>query len=236
MSGLEIEKIPSGATGFGLVRFSTKRQADGDSYRRQTSSVEKFCAQEGLPLDDMLHKTKDIRDLGMSGFTGKHVIKGPLKKFFAGIDAKIVKPGDVLIVSEWSRLTRQVPIGKDEANPGALDLVIRLLRAGIGIKDLQDGAYYTLKSYNARIDQQVGLQMKISMAYSYSANLQHNVKAAWEGRRQKLAAGTAKATKQAPRRLTVTPEGGFLHVIRDHEGVPDQWVDPGDDAKKKQML
>src|SRR5580704_18437092 len=140
-------EFPAGATGHALIRFSGRRQADGDSFRRQDTAAASFCRQKSLPLDTSLYEA-DIRKLGISAFTGSDVVKGPLRKFLAGIEDGRVKRGDVLLVSEWNRLTRQVPLGHDEKNPGALDLVRTLFRAGIGIVDLQDGAYYTLHRYN----------------------------------------------------------------------------------------
>jgi DNA invertase Pin-like site-specific DNA recombinase len=93
----------------------------------------------------------------MSALSGEHVVKGPLRKFIAGIEKRTVRPGSLLLVGEWNRLTRQI-------SSDALKLSICLMEHGIGIVDLQDEAYYTLDRYNADIGLQLSLQLKISMA------------------------------------------------------------------------
>src|SRR5207237_6285992 len=77
----------------------------------QVTAAEGFVREEGIVLDISLHEA-DIRKLGISGFSGKHVIKGPIRRFIAGIENGTVKPGkSLLLVSEWNRLTRQVSAG-----------------------------------------------------------------------------------------------------------------------------
>lgn len=196
-----------GMIGYSLVRFSTKKQADGTSFWRQVTAAETFCRHNEIILDKSLHDD-DIRKLGMSGLSGAHVVKGPLKKFVAGIDNGTVKPGtSLLLVSEWNRLTRQVP-------SDALKLVIGLMERGIGIVDLQDGAYYTLDRYNADMGLSIGLQVKISAANQYSIGLKHNLTAAWARRREKVRAGEAKATNACPEWLRVGEDGNH-HPIGD---------------------
>ena len=202
--------FPSDFIGYSLVRFSRKEQADGDSYRRQVTAAETFCREEQIFLDMSLHEA-DIRKLGMSGFTGSHVIKGPIRKFLAGIGDGIVKPGkSLLLVSEWNRLTRQI-------SSDALRLTLDLMERGVGIVDLQDRAYYTLDRYNADMGLQLSLQIKISMAHQYSKNIQHNLKASWEGKRQAIMAGRGKPTRCSPGWLTVREDGTWNAIERPRE-------------------
>jgi DNA invertase Pin-like site-specific DNA recombinase len=193
-----------------LVRFSTVKQADGDSFRRQVEAAETFALQEGIPLDRMLHET-DIRKHGMSAFSGEHIIKGPLKKFLQGIEDGIVKPGKAaLLLSEWNRLTRQI-------SSDAVTFAIDLMRKGIGIIDLQDRAYYTLDRYNNDTGVQLGLHLKISMAHQYSKNLSHNLTAAWQGRRKAMRNGNGKPTNACTEWLRVGADGEF-------EAIPEREV------------
>jgi DNA invertase Pin-like site-specific DNA recombinase len=198
--------FPPDMVGFSLIRFSNRRQADGDSYRRQVAAAEGFAREEGIVLDISLHEA-DIRKLGISGFSGKHVIKGPIRRFIAGIENGTVKPGkSLLLVSEWNRLTRQV-------SSDALKLTIDFMERGIGIVDLQDRSYYTLDRYNEDLGLQMSLQVKISMAHQYSKNLSHFLTAKWEARRQAAMAGTAKANNACPGWLKAVD--GKFHVIQD---------------------
>jgi hypothetical protein len=128
----------------------------------------------------------------MSALSGEHVVKGPLRKFIAGIEKRTVRPGSLLLVGEWNRLTRQI-------SSDALKLSICLMEHGIGIVDLQDEAYYTLDRYNADIGLQLSLQLKISMAHQYSANLRHNLNAKWVARREAMLVDpTAHASNACP--------------------------------------
>jgi DNA invertase Pin-like site-specific DNA recombinase len=197
---------------YGLVRFSTTKQADGDSYRRQDTAAEAFSREEGMPYDKSLHEA-DIRKLGMSAFSGSHIFKGPIRKFIAGIENGTVKPGKaVLLVSEWNRLTRQV-------SSDALKFVIGLMEMGIGIIDLQDRAYYTLERYNADTGLQLGLSLKISMSHQYSKNLSHNLKAAWEGRRKAARDGKAKPTNACPEWLRAGDDDGDGKLVGSERGL-----------------
>lgn len=218
--------FPAETVAYSLVRFSTKKQADGNSFQRQVTAAEHFCATQNLTLDRSLHES-DIRKLGMSGLSGRHVIKGPMRRFFAGIDNGTVKPGALLVVSEWNRLTRQVA-------SDALKLVIGMLEKNIGIVDLQDGAYYTLARYNEDVGLQVGLSIKISTAHAYSANLRHNLKSACKARREAVRAGTAKATNQCPEWLRAV-EGKF-EIIPDRVAIIKQIIAMRHDGLGKQAI
>jgi len=223
--------FPPDMIGYSLVRFSTKKQADGDSYRRQLAAAEDFSRDEGIPLDMSLHEA-DIRKLGISAFSEAHVVKGPLRKFIAGMESGTVKPGkSLLLVSEWNRLTRQVA-------SDALKLTIWLMESGIGIVDLQDRNYYTLERYNADTGMQIMLQAKISMAHQYSQNLRHNLKAKWVARRQAIEAGKGKPTNASPEWLTVRDDGTWNAIERPREPTPDDprttelWAVPVDDRTR----
>jgi DNA invertase Pin-like site-specific DNA recombinase len=224
--------FPPDVTGYSLVRFSRKQQADGDSYRRQVAAAETFCREERIRLDVSLHEA-DIRKLGISAFTGRHVVKGPIRKFLAGIENGIVKEGkSLLLVSEWNRLTRQI-------SSDALKLTLDLMERGIGIIDLQDRSYYMLDRYNADVGLQLSLQLKISMAHQYSKNIQHNLKAAWEGKREAIAAGRGKPTKASPAWLTVREDGTWNAVERPREPTPNDsrtselWAIPVDERTRQ---
>ena len=192
----------NGTIFYSLIRFSTKKQADGTSFRRQVEAAEEFALHEGIRLDRSLHET-DIRKLGMSAFSGQHIIKGPLCKFIQGIADGVVKPGlAILVLSEWNRLTRQM-------SSDAQKFVIWLMEQGIGIIDLQDNSYYTLDRFNNDPGLQSSLQTKITMANLYSRNLRHNCLAAWKIRRKEIRAGNGKPTNACPEFLEVGDDGEF---------------------------
>ncbi|MDZ8759649.1 recombinase family protein [Escherichia coli] len=85
------------------IRFSSEKQAKGDSLRRQSKMVTDWLkAHPEYYLDQDL----SFRDLGVSGFTGKH-LKGGLGDFLTAIEKGLVKAGDTLLIESLDRLSRQ---------------------------------------------------------------------------------------------------------------------------------
>src|SRR3954470_4641161 len=87
---------------YSYIRFSSAKQAAGDSLRRQVEGTEKVCKRHGWTLDDSLN----LRDLGVSAFRGSNVREGALAAFLQAVKNRKVKPGSVLIVESLDRLSR----------------------------------------------------------------------------------------------------------------------------------
>src|ERR1700679_929124 len=82
-------------------RFSTAKQASGDSRRRQTDLAEDYCRRCKLKLVDT------YLDAGLSGFTGAHLSdNGALRILVDQAKAGKFKPGTLLIVESLDRLSR----------------------------------------------------------------------------------------------------------------------------------
>ena len=60
------------------TRFSSKRQAKGDSYRRQTDMSAKWCQENGYELDTILR----YEDLGVSAWSGASTEIGAFSTHF----------------------------------------------------------------------------------------------------------------------------------------------------------
>ena len=91
-----------GRTAISYARWSSGRQSDGDSLRRQTEGAERFCAQHGLTLDHSLI------DDGVSAFKGAN-LEASLGKFLKDIEAGVISRDVVLIVENMDRVTRINP-------------------------------------------------------------------------------------------------------------------------------
>jgi len=87
-------------------------------------------------LNESLHES-DVRNHGVSAFRGANMVKGPLAKFIALVDAGVVKPGSWLLVEDIDRLTRGV-------HTKAYGLCLLLFEKGIRIATLMDGEVYDL--------------------------------------------------------------------------------------------
>ncbi|MCF5392241.1 hypothetical protein GIV99_24175 [Pseudomonas syringae] len=93
------------------IRFSSEEQKRGDSLRRQKELIARFSARpeivaEGAQIDESLN----LNDLGVSGYTGKNLLKGRFKAFLDAVDSGVVKAGDYLAVEALNRITRLNPL------------------------------------------------------------------------------------------------------------------------------
>src|SRR4051794_32979546 len=62
------------ARAFSYIRFSSKRQAKGESFRRQMEFALEVCAENGWTLDETL----TMHDLGVSAYRGANAKVGAL--------------------------------------------------------------------------------------------------------------------------------------------------------------
>jgi hypothetical protein len=109
------------------IRFSSEEQRKGDSLRRQQDLIDSFAARseiiaEGAVIDTSL----DLNDLGVSGYTGKNILKGRFKTFLDAVDSGVIKRGDYLAVEAINRITRLDPME-------SLPIILDLLNKGVKI-------------------------------------------------------------------------------------------------------
>ena len=126
-----------GKKAFSYIRFSSPKQADGDSLRRQTEMRDAYIQRHGLQLDDSLN----MLDLGISAWTGDNAATGALGVFLDLCKKGEIPKGSVLIVEHLDRLTRQhVRL--------ALTLFFQILDAGVTIVTLTPEREYTPEASN----------------------------------------------------------------------------------------
>ena len=176
--------------GYSLIRFSSRAQADGDSFRRQNGPLIAFCEKHGLKLDTSLHES-DVRRLGVSAFKGDHIRKGPLGKFIRLVDAGKVERGSWLLVEDIDRYTREI-------HDKAYDYSLHLMRAGITIATMMDGEIYDLAGINGSLEKRLKFMLRLDAAHEYSAKLSERINSVWKGRREAMRAGKGKATNSCP--------------------------------------
>src|SRR4051794_98234 len=80
---------------FSYLRWSTDDQTWGDSERRQTEMARRYCREHGLQL------CEQVTDRGVSAFRGANR-NGELGRLLG-----VVRPGDVLLIEDADRLSRQ---------------------------------------------------------------------------------------------------------------------------------
>lgn len=115
---------------YSYIRFSSKKQATGDSLRRQTAKTEEWSQRTGIPL-----ASSNFEDLGVSAWTGENWREGGLSMFLAAVRSGKIKTPAVLVIENLDRLSR------DEISH-ALTIFQDILRAGITIQTLSPEKTY----------------------------------------------------------------------------------------------
>lgn len=116
-------------------RFSTPRQAAGDSVRRQKEGGEEFAKKVGLPIDSELN----LNDWGLSAYTGANRKKGALGAFVSLVDEGRIAPGSFLILDSIDRLSR-------ESQSEFLHLLTGLTRRGVQVASVADNLILNAQS------------------------------------------------------------------------------------------
>lgn len=117
-------------TAYSYIRFSSSRQADGDSIRRQTELASTYATEHGLDLQDV-----SISDFGVSAFRGSNATEGALGAFLRLVDEQKIDSDCHLLVESFDRLSRQ-------AVEDALALLLQVVNRGITLVTLSDNHEY----------------------------------------------------------------------------------------------
>ncbi len=117
-------------TAYSYIRFSSSRQADGDSIRRQTELARAYAAKNKLDLQDV-----SISDFGVSAFRGSNATEGALGTFLRLVDEGKINSNCYLLIESFDRLSRQ-------AVEDALSLLLNVVKRGITIVTLADEHVY----------------------------------------------------------------------------------------------
>jgi DNA invertase Pin-like site-specific DNA recombinase len=163
------------------MRFSSPKQADGDSIRRQEVAALDWCARNGVGLDE---KTT-FRDLGRSAYLGEHR-KNPerhaLAAFLRLVEEGRVARGSYLILENLDRLTRE------HIRP-ALTLLLNLIEWGVRVVQLKP--VETIFDENVDPMQLMMAIMELSRGNSESRMKSERMSAVW-GQKQAEARRTGQ--------------------------------------------
>ncbi len=160
---------------YSYIRFSTRKQMEGDSFRRQVEEGAAWITKHGHTAASLT-----LHDLGVSAFRGKNKHAGALGKFLDAVHEGRVRPGAILLVENLDRLSRQ---GVDEA----YDLFRKILKAGLRIAVLRPyEAVYNADSLNDIIALLMPL-LYFHLAFIESKNKSDRVRASWDSKRKRAA-------------------------------------------------
>jgi DNA invertase Pin-like site-specific DNA recombinase len=171
-------------TAYSYFRFSSGKQADGDSVRRQTVDVPAYCLLYDWKLDTNL----TYADKAVSSFHGKNAKTGSLAGFLAAVREGTISHDSILIVEDVDRLSRQEPLD-------SLDLIREIVKSGIELVTLSDGQHYTKQSLQTNAGQLFVLLGKIIRAHEESLMKSKRTKA-WRLPRVEAARTKREAIRQ----------------------------------------
>jgi len=178
-------------TAYSYKRFSSDKQAKGDSIRRQTELAARFIANNphlNLELDTKL----DLTDEGFSAFKGSHKTRGALGSFLLLVATGQIQPGSYLLVESLDRLSRQQPID-------ALTQLMELVKSGIVVVTLNDEKTYsneTMKGVDGTFVLMASL-IGMARAFEESDTKGKRVRAAWQNKFNLVKDGK-QLTKRTP--------------------------------------
>lgn len=159
------------------IRYSSFRQAEGDSYRRQLKLIDDWLAQH----PEYTKSNLTFEDLAKSGYSTKSGKKASgFIKISEAIEAGLIRAGDCVLLEAIDRATRRGMVD-------ALDLLKPILRAGVSIVTIDDGQEYTAESLNG--SQIFLLVAKLQAAHNYSKQLSERVSESYKQRRKDAAEG-----------------------------------------------
>jgi len=183
--------------------MSTEAQLSGDSFRRQDDSSKAYASVHGWELLE----EDQLKDLGLSAFSGANVSDGALGQFLQAVRDGKVQRGSILIIESLDRLSRQKP-------SKALGLFSEIINSGVDIVTLSDGRTYTTET---DLGDLIFSLVDMSRAHEESRTKSYRLGASWSNKRKNI--GTRKLTAQCPGWLSLAADKKDFRVIQDRADV-----------------
>lgn len=155
------------------IRFSSSKQAFGDSVRRQKASAMRWCRENDLDFEKLL----TYEDLGKSAFFGANAASGQLSLFLESLHSGDIPKGSILLVESLDRLSRDSLIN-------ATALLRELVTGGIEVITLIDKKRWNSESLNNMMEFMYSI-MLFSRANEESATKSQRMVGVYQGRRDR---------------------------------------------------
>ena len=177
------------------ARFSSAKQAAGDSLRRQVEETEKYVAAHDLVLDRSLSFT----DIAVSAYDKSNIKTGALGVFLKAIEQDRVPIGATLIVESLDRLSRATVLD-------ALEVFIAILNAGLNIVTLVDKQRYSREVVQGNVGMLMMSLGVMQRAHDESATKSDRINKLWEQKKKDLRATRKVLSRKVPHWLTVNAD------------------------------
>lgn len=187
---------------YSYIRFSTPEQARGTSLQRQNQCIKKVSEKYNIPIDESL----TFRDLGISGYKGKHR-KAALGNFLALCEDGTIARGSILVIESFDRLSR-------EQIQEAAHLMYEITKHGIMIITACDDKQYT---HESDLGDYIYAIIVMSRAHEESKMKSLRLKEARRIKREQMRKDPGKViyTKTCPAWLSPRSDGKGFDVIED---------------------
>ena len=190
---------------YSYIRFSTKKQAKGDSERRQEQAFEQACLLHRWNAGDAL------LDAGLSAYTGANVADGSaLRRWIDALQAGAIPRGSVLVVEYLDRLTR-LPVVE------GVSLFLEIVNAGGAIYIANLLKLWSAETINSGLSSIEQISQEIRISFTASQRTQERILAVFAAKRAKaklkIAAGeTSHAAARIPFWLTAVKGEAFEEI------------------------
>jgi len=188
---------------YSYIRFSSKKQEEGDSLKRQRELRDQWIAtHKGCFLDEEL---PPLEDLGVSAMRGDNLNpeEGALGRFVQLCKAGKIERGSYLILEHLDRFSR------DDAYDVAKLFKDLVKVYGLTIVVLTPSETIIDRNNINNMEMVLVIVLQFQMAYEYSRNLSRRLKASWKSRREQARTGVRLTSKMIPSWLKIDQNGDF---------------------------
>lgn len=189
-------------------RFSTPRQMNGDSLRRQTKAARDYATAHNLHLDENF----SFEDLGTSAFRSKNSEQGKLKDFMSAVEQGAIPSDCYLLVENLDRISR------DAAYRAAATLN-DIVQLGVTLVTLDDQRVINRAALTENPFLFVEIVIKFIRANEESVRKSSLTRANWEGKRAKAATDRKPMTSRCPGWLKLDEDSNNYVVIPDRAAL-----------------
>lgn len=190
---------------YSYIRFSSKRQASGDSFRRQTQLANEYAQANGLTLSD-----ENYLDLGVSAWRGSNKNDDAgLGRFLSACYEGKVKRGSYLLVESLDRLSR-------ERVNFAMNQLTGIINSGIIVVTLIDGRSFKDGDPNLVTDLIISL-IAMQRAHEESETKSKRIKATWANKRANPF--DTDRTAKCPFWLKLNKDKRTYKVLDEHKAI-----------------
>ncbi|HXS69757.1 MAG TPA: recombinase family protein, partial [Candidatus Polarisedimenticolia bacterium] len=165
--GDKMKTKASGKRAFSYLRWSTDPQTWGDSERRQAEQAKSYCATHGLEL------CEQFTDRGVSAWRGANQ-KGELGRLL-----KVAKPGDVLLVEDCDRLSRQDWLT-------AANFLKEIVDRGVSVVTLANGSVITKENFLYNPGTFLPAILRSFLGNDENQKKSFRIKEAWAARKRRV--------------------------------------------------